>query len=136
MDAMKPGKYRLKIDGKIAPLTNLHRVINGLPPQETFDWTGKLNDNADFIAAAEGPSHDQVEQLRQTIIAKNELYFHRWRPQNETYLFLFRKHEQGNNAVEIPKFDPLIAEKEKEIAKLRQPVEHVYQLISANEEKK
>jgi lysophospholipase L1-like esterase len=58
------------------------------------------------------------EKLRKTIIAKNELYFHRWRPQNVTYLFGFRKHEQGNNAVEIPKFDPLVEAKEKEIWKL------------------
>lgn len=56
--------------------------------------------------------------LRQAIVAKNELYFHRWRPQNVTYLFGFRKHEQGNNAVEIPKFDPLVEAKEKDIWKL------------------
>ena len=55
------------------------------------------------------------EKLRRLIVEKNELYFHRWRPQNVTYLFGFRKHEQGNNAVEIPKFDPLIEVKEKEI---------------------
>jgi len=48
------------------------------------------------------------EALRQRIVEKNQLFFHRYRPQNETYLFLFRKHEQGNNAVEIPQFDPLI----------------------------
>ena len=59
--------------------------------------------------------------LLQTIATKNELYFHRYRPQNETYLFLFRKHEQGNNAVEIPMFDPLIAEQEAQIAKLAKP---------------
>lgn len=70
----------------------------------------------------------QVEKLRQTIIAKNRLYFYRWRPENETYLFGFRKHEQGQNAREIPQFDPLIAEKEKEIAKLRVPVSHTYEL--------
>ena len=64
----------------------------------------------------------QSERLRQTIVAKNRLYFYRWRPENETYLFGFRKHEQGQNAREIPQFDPLIAEKEKEIAKLRVPV--------------
>ncbi len=57
-------------------------------------------------------------RLRRLIAEKNELYFHRWRPQNETYLFLFRKHEQGNNAVEIPQFDPLIAEKERQIREL------------------
>jgi lysophospholipase L1-like esterase len=67
------------------------------------------------------PGRDaHFEKFRKTIIEKNELYFHRWRPQNVTYLFLFRKQEQGNNAVEIPKFDPLIEAKEKEIAKLRQ----------------
>jgi putative heme-binding domain-containing protein len=57
--------------------------------------------------------------LRQNIIAKNQLFFHRWRPQNSTYLFLFRKHEQGKNAQEIPKFDPLIEAEEKKIATLR-----------------
>ncbi|MBY0230442.1 MAG: SGNH/GDSL hydrolase family protein [Gemmataceae bacterium] len=57
-------------------------------------------------------------KLRAAIVKKNELYFHRWRPQNETYLFGFRKHEQGNNGIEIPKFDPLVEAKEKEIAEL------------------
>jgi hypothetical protein len=70
----------------------------------------------------------QAEKLRQTIIAKNRLYFYRWRPENETYLFGFRKYEQGKNAREIPQFDPLIAEKEKEIAKLRVPVPRTYEL--------
>ena len=63
-----------------------------------------------------------LDALRTAIRQKNELFFHRYRPQNETYLFLFRKHEQGNNAVEIPMFDPLIAEKEHEIARLKQPL--------------
>lgn len=74
------------------------------------------------------PDREQAERLRQAIIAKNRLYFYRWRPENETYLFGFRKHEQGQNAREIPQFDPLIAEKEKEIAKLRVPVPHTYEL--------
>jgi hypothetical protein len=74
------------------------------------------------------PDLAQAEKLRQTILAKNRLYFYRWRPENETYLFGFRKYEQGQNAREIPQFDPLIAEKEKEIAKLRVPVPHTYEL--------
>ena len=65
-----------------------------------------------------GPQRAAYEQLRGAILAKNELYFHRWRPANNTYLFLFRKHEQGQNAKEIPMFDPLVAEREQEIAKL------------------
>lgn len=54
--------------------------------------------------------------LRSLIIQKNEAFFHRWRPANVTYLYLFRQREQGNNAVEIPRFDPLVADKEAQIA--------------------
>jgi len=67
--------------------------------------------------ASESP---EAQILRSAILKKNELFFHRWRPENWTYLFGFRKYEQGRNAVEIPKFDPLIAEWEARIAKLRQ----------------
>jgi GDSL-like Lipase/Acylhydrolase family len=60
--------------------------------------------------------------LREAILSKNQLYFHRWRPQNFTYLFGFRKHEQGNNSVEIPQFDPLVAAAEEDIARRVQAV--------------
>jgi hypothetical protein len=104
-------KYELRVDGK--PVT---------PPYPIETW-------ADGIGSIKGPEFEQAEALRLTILDKNSLFFHRWRPQNETYLFLFRKHEQGQNAKEIPMFDPLIEEKEAEIAKLRVPREHVYELV-------
>lgn len=104
------GKYALRIDGRLM----------GAAPAEAW---------AAGVGVDIGPDIEQAEQLRQTINAKNELYFHRWRPQNITYLFGFRKHEQGNNAVEIPQFDPLVEEKENEIHKLAQPVEHRYEII-------
>src|SRR5260221_1241440 len=63
-------------------------------------------------------------------IAKNTLFFDRWRPQNETYLFGFRKHEQGQNAKEIPMFDPLISQQEAEIAKLRTPRKHLFEITA------
>ena len=72
-----------------------------------------------FVAASGAPQQrlapESAEQLRQQVVAKNRLFFHRWRPANETYLFLFRKYEQGNNAVEIPQFDPLVEEAERTI---------------------
>ncbi len=58
--------------------------------------------------------------LREAVVRKSELFFHRWRPENETYLFGFRKHEQGRNGAEIPQFDPLIALAENNIEALRQ----------------
>jgi len=62
---------------------------------------------------------DKLEPLRKAIVAKNEQFFNKWRPQNETYLTGFRKHEQGKNAKEIAEFDPFITKAEEEIAKLR-----------------
>lgn len=104
------GSWTLVIDGK---------------PLDTFsgdDW-------AIGIVGIDGPEVDQAERLRRQIVAKDDLFFHRWRPQNETYLFGFRKHEQGNNAVEIPQFDPLIVSKDTRIQQLTTPVEHQYEMI-------
>ncbi|QEG41050.1 hypothetical protein UC8_30680 [Roseimaritima ulvae] len=66
-----------------------------------------------------------TDALRQTIIRKNVWWFHRSRPANMAYVFGFRKREQGQNAVEIPKYDALIAAEESRIEALRplQPVE-------------
>ncbi len=61
----------------------------------------------------------QTEALREVVLRKNRWWFHRSRPANMAYVFGFRKKEQGQNAVEIPQFDPLIAEEEKRIAALR-----------------
>lgn len=70
------------------------------------------------------PSDQQLQSegakaLREMIIAKNLLFFHRWRPANETYLHLFRKHEQGQNAKELEQFAPLIESRETEISALK-----------------
>jgi lysophospholipase L1-like esterase len=67
------------------------------------------------------PSVGEAEKLalRQEVLRKDELFFNRWRPQNETYLFGFRKHEQGQNAKEIPMFDPLIEAADQRIQELK-----------------
>ena len=64
-------------------------------------------------------SSPHAESLRDVILRKNVWWFHRSRPANMAYVFGFRKREQGQNAVEIPKFDGLVAEEEKTIATLR-----------------
>ncbi len=111
------GHYQLKIDGQPVLTATATELAGGVPIRH-------------------GAPFDRAEELRRTINRKNELYFNRWRPQNVTYLFLFRKGEQGNNAVEIPKFDPLIAEAEQRIAQLRQPQACAYELGRAEEKKK
>jgi hypothetical protein len=61
----------------------------------------------------------QMAALKSEVMRKDELFFNRWRPQNETYLFGFRKHEQGQNAKEIPMFDPLIEAADKRLQELK-----------------
>jgi lysophospholipase L1-like esterase len=109
VDRLPPGRYTLRVDGQT------------LMSADASAW-------AHGILLEGGPDFDQAEQLRRAIIAKNRLYFHRWRPQNETYLFGFRKHEQGQNAREVPLFDPLVARAEQDIARLRVPTPHLYEL--------
>ena len=89
---------------------------NGVHPTEA----GYRDTAANGFLAALGFSPQSIDWerwdgVRRAVVAKNELFFHRWRPQNETYLFGFRKHEQGNNAVEMPKFTPLIEELDRKI---------------------
>lgn len=66
--------------------------------------------------AISGP---ELAPLQKEVRKKDELFFNRWRPQNETYLFGFRKHEQGQNAKEIPMFDPLIQKADDKIQELK-----------------
>jgi lysophospholipase L1-like esterase len=106
---LDPGKHTLTVDGR-AVLT-----------ASAEEWAAGMK-------ITRGPEFEQAEQLREAVVAKNRLYFHRWRPQNETYLFGFRKAEQGKNAVEVPQFDPLVVKQEEAIGKLRVPVTHTYEI--------
>lgn len=107
---LEPGRYRLTVGEQ------------ALAEADAAQW-------ADGVAlrTARG-GQQQVAELRSLINDKNQLFFHRYRPQNETYLFLFRKHEQGKNAVETLQFDPLIKKLETKIEQLRKPTPHAYQL--------
>jgi len=117
VNGIRVDQYKLLIDGKPA------------------DFIDRKYGNTEVRNVRHDPESAQADKLLQTIVTKNELYFHRWRPQNITYLFGFRKHEQGNNAREIPQFDPLVAAKEKEIDELKKPREHVYELVPVKERK-
>jgi lysophospholipase L1-like esterase len=107
---LAPGRYVLKVDGKPVALASAAEWAAGVP-------------------LTHGPEFDQAEKLRAAVVDKNHQYFYRWRPANETYLFGFRKHEQGQNAAEIPKFDPIVEKMEAEIARLRVPGTHRYEIV-------
>jgi putative heme-binding domain-containing protein len=114
------------------PILPLHTLLAGSEP-------GALTENGihlsevgyrrlaerieDFTFGSAGAwrtqSAERIDALRQAILRKNEWFFHRSRPANMAYIFGFRRKEQGQNAVEITQFDPLIAAEEARIAQLR-----------------
>jgi len=109
---LEPGRHVLKIDGAEVAAAGAE------------DW-------ARGVAIAKGPEFEQLEKLRRLIEEKNRHYYHYWRPQNDTYIFGFRRKEQGHLTAEFPKYPPILNEKDAEIAKLRVPVPHTYVLERA-----
>src|SRR5204862_5696375 len=86
---------------------------------DTVRAAGSPEEWAKGVEIAAGPLSVQAEKLRQVAVLKNMQFFNQWRPANETYLFGFRRNEQGQNAREMPMFDEPIAQKEAEMAGLR-----------------
>jgi lysophospholipase L1-like esterase len=110
IDGLPAGTYELKDSDQVLASGTAEQWAKGVP-------------------VLRGPPVEQEEKLRELIVAKNFDFFNFWRPDNDTYIFGYRKHEQGRNAVEIPRFEPLVAAKEAEIAKLRVPAVHSYKLV-------
>jgi glucose/arabinose dehydrogenase/lysophospholipase L1-like esterase len=108
--SLPPGRYAWKVDGEVFYIVSAQDWQRGL-------WIER------------GPQFDQVEELRQTIIRKNQLVFHRLRPQNSAYLSGEFGAAQGRLASQIAMFDPLIEEAEREIARLRKPRAHFHELV-------
>jgi lysophospholipase L1-like esterase len=109
VSGLKPGKYELKAGNEV------------LAGGSEAEW-------AKGIHIKPGPAGQQTEALRALLIAKDFDYFNYQRPDNDSYIFAFRKREQGRNAVEIPQFLPLVEEKEKQIAALCVPKPVTYEL--------
>ncbi len=78
------------------------------------DWI-KLSEanrsNETLIADSSG----SIAKIYRLVRQKEDEFFYAIRPQNETYLLLFRKHEQGNNAVDLDAFRELAAKTDIEI---------------------
>jgi len=70
-------------------------------------------------SSPEGRPLSKDTALRKALQRKNELFFHRWRPANHTYIFGFRKREQGRNAVEMEQFDALLEKADAAVAALK-----------------
>lgn len=75
------------------------------------EWASNAVDAMFATARSSNVQSRSHEQELYALAAESQrLFFDMHRPQNETYLLLFRKHEQGNNAVELGQYRPLVAD--------------------------
>ncbi|QDV22720.1 sulfatase-like hydrolase/transferase [Aureliella helgolandensis] len=71
-------------------------------------WASQFAQSA--VGAGAEVAGSLMTRLEPLAVEANRLFFEMHRPQNETYLYLFRKHEQGNNGVEPPQNRPLLVD--------------------------
>ncbi|MCM8540551.1 MAG: GDSL-type esterase/lipase family protein, partial [Lentisphaeraceae bacterium] len=130
-------KDSFNINQKSLPLEKRKVKVNGLKEGKyNIESNGikLVTANAKELASGVSVEDAQTALLRKKIIEKNELYFHAWRPQNTTYLFFFRKHEQGQNAKDVAEILKHHAEREKEIFTLKSGSAATYNIVSAKKE--
>jgi len=105
--ALTPAKETLTFNG-------IHPTLAGLER-----WADVVGGDLGWTSGGERTwSAPQTTALRAALVRKNDLFFHRWRPANHTYIFGFRKHEQGKNAAEMPQFDERLSKTDSAIATL------------------
>jgi len=106
---LAPGNYLLKMDEKVVDRISQVQCERGLRY-----WRG--------------PQFDQAEQVRQAIRHKNELVFHQTHPNDSCP---FPDHAASPAPQSSEELDRLIQAEEAKIARLRQPVKHVLELVPA-----
>lgn len=62
----------------------------------------------------------RVQNIRRAVAKKNRLYFHRWRPRNDAFVYGERKDEQKIAQTEPEKFEPVVSKQEEAIRALLQ----------------
>ena len=101
IEGLPAGTYQLEVS---------NQVIEGTEQ----DWAAGRLVSLPVLAA-------HFHALRQEVQDKNALFFHQYRPQNETYLVGFREYEQGQNARDLDLIEPFIQTRENEIRRKSNP---------------
>jgi len=104
-------------------LTSLQPVETSLTENGIHPTSEGYRKIADVLVGALGLKAKSVdahlrEQLRAAIVKKNMLYYHRWRPRNDAFVYGERKDEQPIAQAEPDTFEQFIAQEEANIRKI------------------
>lgn len=109
-------------------VTGLKKGIYALTVDNQLVITASEKKWAEGIAVTQGPAFNQVSQLREMILKKNEQFFFQYRPLNRTYILGFRSYEQGRHAKGLEEQSLIIKWLEGQIALHSSPKPSIYQL--------
>ena len=113
-------KLRYPFVDLLGPLSNTEFTTNGLHPNGNGYRliAEEITDQLNLPSARIKLTTSKLEELRLTIIKKNLLYFHRWRPRNDAFVYGERKNEQKIAQTEPAQFEPFILKKESRIVEI------------------
>jgi hypothetical protein len=83
---------------------------------------------AQGVEVSHGPAFNQAQELRNLIFKKNELYFHRYRPLNRTYILGFRAYEQGRHTEGLDELGAIVTWLDTQINLKKAPQSYNYLL--------
>ena len=120
-------QYITKVTGLTAPSYDL--TIDG---KEIGTYSSSdLANGVNLASVRQGPIYDQMQQILKTVQAKNDDYLTRWRSvqlfQVPAWLAADHSIETARQA-ELTRLDKQIADEEKSLDTLRQPVTHLFKL--------
>ena len=109
VQGLKKGYYALTIDGQPVASASAKAWAQG-------------------VEVPYGPLANEAKELRSLIFKKNELYFHRYRPLNRTYILGFRAYEQGRHKEGLDELGAIVAWLDTQINRRKEPRSYNYQL--------
>ena len=90
--------------------------------------TASAKEWAQGVAISHGPAFNRARELRTLIFKKNELYFHRYRPLNRTYILGFRAYEQGRHTEGLDELGAIVTWLDTQINLRKAPQSYNYML--------
>ncbi len=114
--------------GQVLKITGLKKGFYSLTADNMEVLTASAKKWEEGVTIRQGSGFEQVRELRQMILKKNDLFFFQYRPLNTTYILGFRSYEQGRHAKGLEEQSILIKWLEGQIAVNRKPKPIVYQL--------
>ncbi len=110
IQGLKKGFYSLTVDGQPVASASAKAWAQG-------------------VEVHHGPAFNQAQELRNLIFKKNELYFHRYRPLNRTYILGFRAYEQGRHTEGLDELGAIVTWLDTQINLKKAPQSYSYILI-------